>query len=111
VCARPETVNLRRIRVCDPRIPLCTAVSGNMSGVPESTEEVAVTAEEWVRTFAEQIGCDPPGEQQMDEILRLASVAAHASERKAAPIACWLAGTTGRPVAELIPVAEAVPTD
>lgn len=82
-----------------------------MSGVPESTEEVAVTAEEWVRTFAEQLGCDPPGEQQMDEILRLASVAAHASERKAAPIACWLAGTTGRPVAELIPVAEAVPTD
>ena len=52
-----------------------------------------MTAEEWVRTFAERVGCEPPGQEQMDEILRLASVAAHASERKAAPIACWLAGT------------------
>ena len=34
----------------------------------------------------------------MDEILRLAAVAAHASERIAAPIACWVAGTTGRPL-------------
>ena len=42
----------------------------------------------------------------MDEILRLASVAAHASERMAAPIACYLAATTGRPVAELREVAE-----
>jgi hypothetical protein len=65
-----------------------------------------LTAEEWIRTFAEAIGCDPPGPDQMDAILRLASVAAHASERKAAPIACYLAGTTGRPVAELIEVAE-----
>ncbi len=70
-----------------------------------------MTAEEWIRTFAEQIGCDPPDQQQMDEILRLASIAAHASERKAAPIACYLAGTTGRPVAELIAVAEGLATD
>jgi hypothetical protein len=65
-----------------------------------------VTAEEWIRTFAEQIGCDPPTEQKMDEILRLASVAAHASERKAAPIAYYLAGTTARPLPELIAAAE-----
>lgn len=65
-----------------------------------------MTAEEWIRTFAEQIGCDPPDEQQMEEILRLASVAAHASERKAAPIACYLAATTGRSVSELIALAE-----
>ena len=67
-----------------------------------------MTAEEWTRTFAEQIGCDPPDQQQMDEILRLAAIAAHASERIAAPIACYLAGMTGRPVAELIDVAEAM---
>jgi hypothetical protein len=42
----------------------------------------------------------------MDEILRLASVAAHSSERRAAPIACWIAGRTGRPVSELRAVAE-----
>jgi hypothetical protein len=72
---------------------------------------VAVTAEEWIRTFAEQIGCKPPDGEQMDQILRLASVAAHASERKAAPIACYLAGTTGRPVTESIAAAEGVPTE
>jgi hypothetical protein len=68
-----------------------------------------VTAEEWIRTFAERIGCEPPGQEQMDEILRLASVAAHASERIAAPIACYLAGTTGRPLGELREVAEELP--
>ena len=67
-----------------------------------------MTAEEWIRTFAEQIGCDPPDEQKMEEILRLASVAAHASERKAAPIACYLAGTTTQPISQLIEAAEAL---
>jgi hypothetical protein len=67
-----------------------------------------VTAEEWIRTFAEEIGCDAPDDQQMDEILRLASVAAHASERKAAPIACYLAATTTKPLSQLIAAAEGV---
>jgi hypothetical protein len=65
-----------------------------------------MTAEEWIRTFAEQIGREPPNQEQMDEILRLAAVAAHGSERIAAPIACYLAGTTGRPLGELREIAE-----
>ena len=65
-----------------------------------------MTAEEWVRTFAEAAGAEPPEQEQMDEILRLAAVAAHASERIAAPIACWVAGTTGRPLSELRELAE-----
>ena len=65
-----------------------------------------MTPEEWVRTFAEQAGAKPPSQEEMDEILRLAAVAAHASERIAAPIACWIAGTTGRPVSELRELAE-----
>ncbi len=67
-----------------------------------------MTAEEWIRTFAEEIGCAPPDQAQMDQILRLASVAAHASERRAAPIACYLAGTTTTPLAQLIERAEGV---
>jgi hypothetical protein len=67
-----------------------------------------MTAEEWVTAFAERAGLAAPSPEQMDEILRLASVAAHASERKAAPIACWIAGTSGRPVEELLGVAEEV---
>jgi hypothetical protein len=67
-----------------------------------------VTAEEWIRTFADEIGCEPPNQEQMDEILRLAAVAAHASERIAAPIACYLGGTTDRSLSELIEIAEAL---
>jgi hypothetical protein len=71
-------------------------------------EDSRMTAEEWVRTFAEQAGAEAPSQDQMDEILRLAAVAAHSSERIAAPIACWVAGTTGRPIGELRELAEAL---
>jgi hypothetical protein len=74
-------------------------------------EEFSMTAQEWVRTFAEAVGAEPPSQEQMDEILRLAAVAAHSSERIAAPIACWVAGTTGRPPAELRAAAEALAND
>jgi hypothetical protein len=69
-------------------------------------EVLDMTPQEWVRTFAEAAGAQPPTEEQMDEILRLAAVAAHSSERIAAPIACWVAGTTGRPLPELRELAE-----
>jgi hypothetical protein len=65
-----------------------------------------MTVEEWVEAFAEKVGLAPPDAAQVDDILRLAAVAAHSSERQAAPIVCWLAGTTGRPIAELRAVAE-----
>ena len=65
-----------------------------------------MTVEQWVRTFAEEVGAEAPSQDQIDEILRLAAVAAHSSERIAAPIACWIAGTTGRPLTELREVAE-----
>jgi Domain of unknown function (DUF6457) len=77
------------------------------SRVKQATKEVRwMTVEEWVRTFAEEAGAAPPSQDQIDEILQLAAVAAHSSERIAAPIACWIAGTTGRPVSELRELAE-----
>jgi uncharacterized protein DUF6457 len=68
-----------------------------------------MTAQEWVGQFAEQIGVDAPSQEQMDEILELAAIAAHASERIAAPIACWLAGASERSLEEAMEAAEAVP--
>jgi Domain of unknown function (DUF6457) len=59
-----------------------------------------MTGEEWVSAFAAEIGVAPPTQEQMDEILKLAAIAAHASERIAAPIACYLVGTSGRSLAE-----------
>jgi Domain of unknown function (DUF6457) len=65
-----------------------------------------MTVEEWVRTFAEEVGAELPTQEQIDEILDLAATAAHASERIAAPIACYIAGTTGRPLSDLRDVAD-----
>ena len=45
------------------------------------------------RTGAEWI--EAPDEATITQLLDLAGVAAHASERLAAPIACWLIGRAG----------------
>lgn len=58
-------------------------------------------AREWVAAYAGRLGADPPSAEEVERILELAGTAAHASERTAAPVACWLAGRTGRPLAEL----------
>jgi hypothetical protein len=67
---------------------------------------MAPTAEEWIARFAEALGKPVPDAAQMDAVLELASVAAHSSERKAAPIACWLAA--GLDLAEARAIAESL---
>lgn len=67
-----------------------------------------MTRDEWLAGFAERLGLEPPPAELIDELLDLAAVAAHSSERQAAPIACWLAGVSGRPAAELLAEARAV---
>jgi hypothetical protein len=49
------------------------------------------SAEQWIEAYAAALGRTAPSEGEMTAVLQLASVAAHASERRAAPIACWLA--------------------
>ena len=68
-------------------------------------------AEEWIAGFAQALGTEVPDANTIDELLDLAAVAAHASERKAAPIACYLAGRDGRPIAELKGLADGVERD
>ena len=65
-----------------------------------------MTSREWVERFAEEVGMTAPSGDEVADVLRLAAAAAHGSERKAAPVATWLAGRTGRPVAELADLAE-----
>jgi Domain of unknown function (DUF6457) len=59
-----------------------------------------MTAQEWLAEFAARLGVDPPDPESVDELLALAGTAAHASERIAAPIACWLVGKAGVAPAE-----------
>jgi hypothetical protein len=54
-----------------------------------------MTRDEWIETFCGLIGTDPPSPEEIETMLELAGVAAHSSERTAAPIACWLVGRAG----------------
>jgi hypothetical protein len=50
---------------------------------------------EWVAAFAEARGDEAPDEDTIETLLDLAGVAAHGSERIAAPLACYLVGRSG----------------
>lgn len=52
-------------------------------------------AREWLASYAAELGVAPPGDEEIEQLLALAGIAAHASERTAAPITCWLAGRAG----------------
>jgi hypothetical protein len=67
-----------------------------------------VNRDEWLAEFAEKLGLDPPTKAEIAALLDIAATAAHASERTAAPIACWLAGRSKRPLDELRDAAEQV---
>jgi hypothetical protein len=54
-------------------------------------------AQEWLSAYAEQLGTTPPTQAELQALLALAGEAAHASERKAAPVACWIAARAGVP--------------
>ncbi len=64
------------------------------------------SAEQWIEAFATAMGRPAPSAEQREAILKLASVAAHASERRAAPIACWLAATSELTLDEAVVLAE-----
>jgi hypothetical protein len=53
------------------------------------------TAHEWLAAYAEKLGAPKLSDAEIDAILDLAGVAAHASERKAAPLTCWIAARAG----------------
>ena len=54
-----------------------------------------MTGREWIDQFAAALGVDAPDDDTIEALLALAGDAAHASERTAAPIACWLVGQAG----------------
>lgn len=66
------------------------------------SEDENQSAEGWVAAYAVELGVEPPTAEQIEQILNLAGVAAHASERKAAPVACWIAAAAGLDPAEAL---------
>jgi hypothetical protein len=58
------------------------------------------TASDWIERFGSALGVPAPTQAEVAELLALAGLAAHASERVAAPISCWLVARSGRSIAE-----------
>ena len=67
-----------------------------------------MNAREWIDAFADEIGAESPSPAEIRAILDLAAVAAHSSERIAAPVACWVGGRAGISLDELKAAAERV---
>jgi Domain of unknown function (DUF6457) len=67
-----------------------------------------VTRDEWIEAFAAELGVSAPTPEQAEKLLALAGTAAHSSERPAAPLACWVAGTAGASIEEFLAAAERV---
>jgi len=67
-----------------------------------------VTRDDWIAAFARELGVTPPDPSSIDTLLDLAGTAAHASERTAAPLACYLAGVAGVDLARAAEIAASV---
>jgi hypothetical protein len=52
-------------------------------------------AAEWIAAYDEKLGVPAPSDEEVNQLLAVAGIAAHASERQAAPISCWIAATAG----------------
>lgn len=70
-----------------------------------------MNAREWIDAFAAELGTDPPSAEEVEQILDVAAVAAHSSERIAAPVACWIGGSAGATLEELKAAAERIGGD
>jgi hypothetical protein len=64
--------------------------------------------EKWIAAFAAEAGAEAPTQEQIDKMLKLAAIAAHSSERIAAPVACWIAGSAGLDLDEARELAEGI---
>jgi Domain of unknown function (DUF6457) len=64
-----------------------------------------MNAKEWLSEYARRLGTAPPDRDQFEALLELAAEAAHSSERVAAPVACWVAAKSGRPLPEALDAA------
>jgi hypothetical protein len=64
--------------------------------------------DEWLAEFCKRLGLEPPGKEEVVALLDLAATAAHASERTAAPLACWVAARSGRSAKVLNEIAKEI---
>lgn len=70
-----------------------------------------MNAPDWLAAYADKLGTTAPSTQEFKAVLALAGEAAHASERVAAPLACWLAARADVGLDEALKLAREVVAD
>jgi hypothetical protein len=70
-----------------------------------------MNARKWIELYAARVGTEPPAADEWSALLDLAGVAAHSSERVAAPVSCWVAARAGLEPSEALKVAREVVSD
>ena len=79
------------------------AIEAEIGARTRAAAEVAFDQERLIIAVVEA-----PTPEEEEQLLELAAIAAHSSERPAAPLACWAAGKTGRSPGELRQIARRV---
>jgi hypothetical protein len=60
----------------------------------------------WIHEFTAAVGATPLTDEERESILALAGVAAHSSERIAAPLTCWVAAAAGLSAVAALEIAQ-----
>jgi hypothetical protein len=68
------------------------------------------SATSWIAAFAAEAGVEPPDAATIETLLEVAGVAAHASERVAAPVTCFLVARAGLDPADALALARRLAT-
>ena len=67
-----------------------------------------MNARQWIDALSAELGTEPPTNDEINQVLDIAAVAAHSSERIAAPVACWVGGRAGASLDEFQAAADRV---
>ncbi len=67
---------------------------------------MALDTRGWLDRYAAALGSPPITDEDVEGLLALAGIASHASERKSAPVTCYLAARAGVPIVEALATAQ-----
>ena len=84
---------------------LTTRAEDGMPGRSLRSAFMALDTRGWLDRYTTALGSPPITDEDVETLLALAGVAAHASERTAAPVTCYLAARAGVPLAEALATA------
>ena len=70
-----------------------------------------MNANDWLAAYGRALGTEAPTADEFKAILDLAAQAAHASERVAAPAACWVAANADQDLPTALQAAKEITQD